>query len=82
MSRMADQEEVVKKAIETILEDTKSYSTSLNWAVEYCRCALSLSGDTLAVQCLYILNNISHWRNPKAKEVRTALKLFCKLSGK
>jgi hypothetical protein len=25
-------------------------------------------------QCLYILNNISHWRNPQAKAVRNKLR--------
>lgn len=30
--------------------------------------------ETIKVQCLYILNNIQHWRGPIAKEVRQTLK--------
>jgi len=64
------------EAIKVILSDEKSYKTSLNWAVEYCRAALSMMpGDyPLRIQCLYILNNIQKWRHPQAKEVRMALK--------
>ena len=64
----------VKGAIETILKDRASYAKSLNYAVNYCRAALSMTGEELRVQCLYILNNISHWRHPDAKEVRRVLK--------
>lgn len=71
-------EEQVKNAIRKILEDEKRYKTSLNWAVNYCRHALSLSGEELRVQCLYILNNIQHWRHPSAKDVRATLKAFTK----
>lgn len=71
-----DQE--VHKAIEVILSDRKSYPTSLNYAVNYCRVGLCQFGHDLAVQCLYILNNISHWRHPQAKEVRETLKAFSK----
>jgi ribosomal protein L1 len=68
----------VKEAIRKILEDKKAYRTSLNYAVNYCVAALSQSGHELAVQCLYILNNISRWRNPEAKRVREVLKAFSK----
>lgn len=63
-------------AIRIILSDTKAYKTSLNYAVGYCRCALMQRGEDLKVQCLYILNNITHWRHPKAKDVRATLKAF------
>jgi hypothetical protein len=66
----------VHKAVRLILDDKKSYSTSLNWAVGYCRAALQMSGEELRVQILYILNNISHWRNKDAKEVRTILRAY------
>jgi hypothetical protein len=63
------------EAIQTILSDTKSFKTSLNYAVNYCRHALTLpAGHELDIQCLYILNNIQHWRHPQAKLVRTALR--------
>lgn len=68
----------VKEAIRKILEDKKSYRTSLNYAVNYCVAALSQSGHELAVQCLYILSNISSWRNPEAKRIREVLKAFSK----
>ena len=66
----------VKEAINVILSDTKSHSTTLNWAIGYCKCALNMSGEELRVQCLYILNNITRWRHPKAKDVRSTLKEF------
>jgi len=69
-------EEEVKKAVEVILSDKKSYSTSLNYAINYCKAARSMSGYDLSVQILYILNNITHWRHPEAKSVRTILKNF------
>ena len=62
------------EAIEVILSDKKSYNTSLNYAVNYCQHALGLTGKDLEVQCLYILNNITHWRHPLAKEVRQTLR--------
>jgi len=68
----------VKEVIRRILEDKKSYSTSLNYAVNYCVVALSQSGHELAIQCLYILGNISRWKNPEAKRVREVLKAFSK----
>jgi hypothetical protein len=63
-----------KEAIKVILSDEKSYATSLNWAVNYCRAALQMEGQELKVQCLYILNNIQKWRHLQTKEVRIALK--------
>lgn len=66
----------VQEAVNVILSDTKSYQTALNYAVNYAKFALSMSGEELRVQCLYILSNISHWRHPKAKEVRRILKSF------
>ena len=66
----------VKAAIQKILEDKKAYKTSLNYAVNYCQAALGQSGRDLAVQCLYILSNISSWRNTEAKRVRAILKVF------
>ena len=66
----------VHEAIRTILKDKKSYQTSLNYAVNYCLAALSMYREELKVQCLYILNNISHWRSPGSKEVRATLKAY------
>ncbi len=69
-------EEEVKSAIRTILSDKDSYTKSLNYAVNYCRYGLETTGEELRVQCLYILNNISHWRHADAKSVRDILKRF------
>jgi len=71
-------ESEVKEAIKVILSDEKAYKTSLNYAVNYCKAALVMTGHELAIQCLYILNNIQHWRNPNAKDVRIVLKAFVK----
>jgi hypothetical protein len=75
---MKESEIEVKAAIRDILEDEKSYSTSLNYAVGYCKAALYMTGHELKVQTLYILNNITHWRHPKAKDVRRILKEYYK----
>lgn len=69
-------EELVKQAIRKILADKKSYPTSLNYAVNYCKYALEMSGQELKTQCLYILNNITHWRGEGNKEVRKMLKVW------
>jgi len=74
MSKPTESE--VLSAINTILSDKRSYPTSLNYAINYCRAALAMRGEELKVQCLYILNNIQRWRHEKAKEVRTTLRSF------
>ena len=67
-----------QEAISIILSDEPAYPKSLNYAVYYCQAARGMSGHELAVQCLYILGNITHWRHPQAKEVRVQLKLASK----
>lgn len=69
-------EEQVHEAVEIILGDRRSYSTSLNYAIGYCLASRRMSGHDLYVQTLYILSNISHWRHPMAKQVRETLKAF------
>jgi len=49
---------------------------SLNWAVNYAQEGLSMTGEELRVQCLYVLNNIVYWRGGLAKQVRATLKAF------
>jgi hypothetical protein len=70
-------EQDVKLAIRNILSCTNSYHSSLNYAVGYCRAASGMTGNDLKVQCLYILNNITAWRDPLAQECRNTLKEFC-----
>jgi hypothetical protein len=72
-------EKQVHEAIKVILSDKKSYPTSLNYAVNYCLLSREMHGEALRVQCLYILNNITHWRHSEAKAVRQTLKNFTKL---
>jgi len=64
------------EAIRIILDDTKAYRTSLNYAVNYCKAAMNMFPDSseFRTQTLYILNNIKYWRHPQAKEVRKVLK--------
>lgn len=65
-----------KEAIKIILSDKKSYKKSLNYAVAYCQAAMGMDVDSheFKIQVPYILNNITHWRHPKAKDVRVALR--------
>ena len=69
------------EAIAVILSDKKSYNTSLNYAVNYCKAGLDMleGSEEFEVQCLYILNNIQKWRHPQAKEVRKVLRSTIKL---
>lgn len=69
-------EQDVKNAILEILADRKAYNTSLNYAIGYCEAGLDMIQEALRVQCLYILNNITGWRHPKAKVVRMTLKAY------
>ena len=73
-----NQREKVLQAIEIILSDEKHYSTSLNYAVNYCKAAMTMTKEELKVQCLYILGNITGWRHPDAKAVRQILKDYSK----
>ena len=51
---------------------------ALNYAVNYARIGMILTGHDLEVQVLYVLNNISYWRGDDAKSVRKVLKAFVK----
>ena len=66
----------VKSAIKLILEDKKSQASSTNYAIHYCERGLGMHGEELRIQCLYIINNITHWRGAKAAEVRRTLWAF------
>jgi hypothetical protein len=68
----------VKEAIGVILSDKAHYTTSLNWAVNYCRAAMDMEGRELKMQIAYILSNITKWRHEKAKAVREVLKAAIK----
>lgn len=50
-------------------------SAALDYAVGYARAGLSVSDPhECRVQCLYILNNMTHWRGAVAKECREDFK--------
>ena len=72
-------DEMVHEAIEIILADHKAkFRKSLNYAIGYCNAGLFMHGHALKVQVLYILNNITGWRHPRAKAVRQVLKAYGK----
>lgn len=64
------------EAIQIILDDKKAYTTTLNWAIDYCRYAMDKNPENpeFKQQIPYILNNITHWRHPQAKAVRQTLR--------
>ena len=67
----------VKRALEAIVANSKE--KALNWAVGYAEYGITISDPhELRVQCLYVLNNITHWRGEVAKEVRATLKAYIK----
>jgi CRISPR/Cas system-associated protein Cas10 (large subunit of type III CRISPR-Cas system) len=58
------------------------HEKSLNYAVNYATYGMELpDGEELKVQCLYVLNNMSRWRGPVAKEVRETLKAYSQRKG-
>jgi len=71
----------LEPAVHAALRDIVNNRTekSLNWAVNYAQAGLEMTGEELRVQCLYVLNNMTHWRGGLAKQVRTTLKAYCGL---
>ena len=53
-----------------------SHEKALNYAVEYAKAGLDMTGYELRIQCLYVLSNMTRWRGDLAKEVRRVLKEF------
>lgn len=54
------------------------HEKSLNYAVNYARAGLGMTGQEAKVQALYILYNMTYWRGETAKAVRESLKLHSK----
>jgi hypothetical protein len=71
----------VTDVYDAALEIIRSQSKATNWAKNYAEAALSMTGEELRVQCLYVLNNITHWREPAAKTVRQTLKSYVAKKG-
>ena len=66
----------VKEALQCIVDNRQA--KALNYAVNYAREGLLLTGEALHVQLLYILGNMTGWRGEDAKQVRTTLKAITK----
>jgi len=73
---MKPSENEVRKCLRHVVNN--SHEKSLNYAVNYARAGLGMIGNSLRVQCLYVLNNMVYWRGDLAKEVRKTLKDFTK----
>lgn len=68
----------VRQALNIILTDTKAYGTTLNYAVLRCQQAIVAPESEMRVRLLYIIDNITTWRHPRAKEVRDVIKRYIK----
>lgn len=55
---------------------------ALNYAVNYAKAGLQMTGHELYVQVLYVQGNISRWRGDEAKAVRETLKQYVKENKK
>jgi hypothetical protein len=73
---ITEKEVAVKNSLRILIANKDS--KALNYAVNYAKAGLSMTGETLRVQCLYVLNNMTHWRDPVAKGIRGTLKNFTK----
>lgn len=69
-------EEEVREALGIIVKNWDA--KALNYAVNYARAGLQMTGYELEIQCLYVLGNMTHWRGDEAKKVREILKDFTK----
>jgi hypothetical protein len=54
------------------------HEKALNYAVNYARAGMYMTGADARVQAIYILNNMSRWRGPDAKLVRESLRAIAK----
>lgn len=69
----------VRDALETlVVTHHLTNIKALNYAVNYAAVGIELEGDELRIQCLYVLNNMSHWRGDDAKKVKAILKAYTK----
>jgi len=66
----------VHEALQIILDNRTS--KALNYAINYASLGTLMDGEELRIQCLYVLNNMTHWRGEDAKKVRQVLKAYTK----
>lgn len=71
---MKPTENEVYDALKVIVKN--SHLKALNYAVNYAKAGIGMTGHELHVQCLYVLTNISYWRGAEAKHTRKLLKDF------
>ena len=69
-------EEEVQQALQIIVDNRDA--KALNYAVNYAKAGLYMSGHELKVQVLYVLSNMKHWRSDVARAVRLTLKNYTK----
>ncbi len=69
---MKPTDEQVHEALQIIVDN--STAKALNYAVNYADVGRRMSGKTLRIQCLYVLNNMTHWRGEDATKVRQVLR--------
>lgn len=71
---------VSKQEIKTALSSIVNNADvkALNYAVNYAKEGMCMSGHELYIQCLYIVGNITHWRGELATQVRTTIKQYIK----
>lgn len=66
-----------RQCCERVIAAASTTPRQVNYAVGYARVGLGLTVPReIAVQALYILNNISSWRGAEAKAVRESLKVI------
>jgi hypothetical protein len=73
---MKPTEQEVYDCLQVIVDNKEA--KALNYAVNYARYGIGMTGHELKIQCLYVLSNMQYWRGPQAKEVRKTLKAFTK----
>ena len=66
----------VHQAFRNIIKNKQE--KALNYCVNYARAGLHMTGRELKVQCLYVLNNMTHWRGADARKARNIIKEYIK----
>lgn len=68
-------EETVKHNLQEICFAT---SKAVDYAKGYAKVGMRMTDHELVVQCMYVLNNITHWRGEQATRIRENLQEFTK----
>ena len=71
---MKPTENEVYDALKVIVKN--SHLKPLNYAINYAKAGIGMTGHELHVQCLYVLSNLQYWRGAEAKHTRQLLKDF------